>query len=405
MWTYTSCRFYLVVRFSCDYIYFRYDYGIFKQKIVDGWQTEEPDNWLSTGNPWEIVRPEFTKTVQFYGHTEYTEHGAKWVNTVKVLAVPYDTPVPGYKNNVVNVVRLWSAKAEASFHLKFFNDGDYLKAVCDRNVAENISRVLYPNDNMFEGKELRLKQEYFLVSASLQDALRRFKSGQTGSFNATRDTFDEFPNKIAFQLNDTHPALAIPELMRILMDEEGLSWEQAWNITFRTCAYTNHTILPEALERWPASLLEQLLPRILDIIYYINHLFLIDVKRLFPGDELRVKRMSIVEEGALRRINMAHLAIVGSHAVNGVAQIHSEILKSQTFRDFYEMFPGRFQNKTNGITPRRWLLLCNPELASLITQKLGGTWTNHLGELRKLVRPSFHVTIILVVLSSSLVCP
>lgn len=261
----------------------RYDYGIFEQKIVDGWQVEEPDHWLATGNPWEIVRHNFTQTVRFYGKVEYTDSGAKWVNAQTVLAVPYDTPVPGYKNNVVNLIRLWSAKAESSFHLKFFNDGDYLKAVCDRNVAENISRVLYPNDNMFEGKTLRLKQEYFLVSASLQDAIRRYKALQPGACAVTKDVFDEFPNKLAFQLNDTHPALAIPELMRILMDVEELSWEHAWNITFRTCAYTNHTILPEALERWPASLMETLLPRILDIIYYINHLFLIEVKRKFPG--------------------------------------------------------------------------------------------------------------------------
>ena len=307
------------------------------------------------------------------------------MNTHKVLAVPYDTPVPGYKNNVVNVVRLWSAKAEASFHLKFFNDGDYLKAVCDRNSAENISRVLYPNDNMFEGKTLRLKQEYFLVSASLQDSIRRYKSLQMGMFTVTKDAFEEFPNKIAFQLNDTHPALAIPELMRILIDQEGLPWEQAWNIVFRTCAYTNHTILPEALERWPVSLMEELLPRILDIIYYINHLFLIEVRQMFPGDDNRMRRMSIVEEGDQRRINMAHLAIVGSHAINGVAQIHSDILKRTTFRDFYEMFPGRFQNKTNGITPRRWLMLCNPDLTTLITSKLGESWVKHLSELKQLV--------------------
>lgn len=365
---------------------FRYDYGIFEQKIVDGWQIEEPDHWLNNGNPWEIVRHEFAQTVQFYGNVEHTENGVKWLNTQKVLAVPYDTPVPGYQNNVVNVVRLWSAKAEDSFHLKFFNDGDYLKAVCDRNLAENISRVLYPNDNMFQGKTLRLKQEYFLVSASLQDAIRRYKKYlRPGKFVGSTDAFDDFPNKIAFQLNDTHPALAIPELMRLLMDDEGLSWEQAWSITFRTCAYTNHTILPEALERWPVDLMESLLPRILDIIYYINHLFLIEVKRKFPGDEKRLQRMSIVEEGPNKRINMAHLAIIGSHAINGVAVIHSEILKAQTFRDFYDMYPSRFQNKTNGITPRRWLLLCNPELASLITAKLGKNWVNHLGQLRQLV--------------------
>jgi len=306
-----------------------------------------------------------------------------------VLAVPYDSPVAGYKNNVVNVVRLWSAKAPESFHLQFFNVGDYVNAVCDRNDAENISRVLYPNDNMFEGKSLRLRQEYFLVSASLQDAIRRYKASHPGVIEVTRESFQEFPNKLAFQLNDTHPALAIPELMRLLMDVEGLSWEHAWSITTRTCAYTNHTILPEALERWPVDMLENMLPRILEIIYYINHLFLIEIRRHFPGDEDRVRRMSIVEEAEKKQVNMAHLAIVGSHAVNGVAMLHSEILKKQVFRDFYEMFPSRFQNKTNGITPRRWLLMCNPDLASFITEKIGSKWVTHLQELRKLVSEPF----------------
>ncbi|XP_045198011.2 glycogen phosphorylase, muscle form-like [Mercenaria mercenaria] len=363
----------------------RYDYGIFAQKIKDGYQFEEPDQWLKNGNPWEIVRHEYTQKVKFGGRVVHNKGElVKWVDTQDVLALPYDTPVPGYKNNVVNVVRLWSAKAPNSFSLEFFNDGEYIKAVFDRNLAENISRVLYPKDNMFEGKALRLKQEYFLVSASLQDAIRRYKSSQPGVFVCKRESFEEFPNKIAFQLNDTHPALAVPELMRLLMDEEGLTWEQAWNITYRTCAYTNHTVLPEALERWPVELMETLLPRLLEIIYYINHLFLIEVKRHFPNDEDRLKRMSIVEETPLKQINMAHLAIVGSHAVNGVAKIHSEILKRQVFRDFFEMFPGRFQNKTNGITPRRWLLLCNPGLADLITERLGDGWVKHLDQLRKL---------------------
>ncbi|XP_052809454.1 glycogen phosphorylase, muscle form-like [Mya arenaria] len=362
----------------------RYDYGIFAQTMKNGWQVEEPDLWLKDGNPWEIVRHEYTQRVHFFGRVVNTDGRIEWKDTQVVLAVPYDTPVAGYKNNVVNVVRLWSARAPDSFNLQFFNDGDYVKAVCDRNIAENISRVLYPNDNMFEGKTLRLKQEYFLVSASLQDAIRRYKASQPGVVDITRTSFEEFPDKLAFQLNDTHPALAIPELMRLLMDVEGMSWEQAWNITFRTCAYTNHTILPEALERWPTQLLDNLLPRILEIIYYINHLFLIEVRRHFPGDEDRVRRMSIVEESENNQINMAHLAIVGSHAVNGVARIHSDLLKTTVFRDFYEMFPGRFQNKTNGITPRRWLLVCNPDLASLITERLGDGWVNHLGELRQL---------------------
>lgn len=357
------------------------------QKIKDGFQQEEPDLWLKNGNPWEIVRHEYTQKVKFGGklirHKESREN-VQWVDTTDVLAVPYDTPVPGYKNNVVNVVRLWSAKAPNCFSLEFFNDGDYLKAVFDRNSAENISRVLYPKDNMFEGKALRLKQEYFLVSASLQDAIRRYKSSQPGVFVCKRESFDEFPNKLAFQLNDTHPALAIPELMRLLMDE-GLTWEQSWNITSRTCAYTNHTVLPEALERWPVELMEHLLPRLLDIIYYINHLFLIEVRRRFPNDEDRLRRMSIVEESPNKQINMANLAIVGSHAVNGVSKIHSELLKTDVFRDFYEMYPSRFQNKTNGITPRRWLLLCNPDLAQLITYTLGEDWVRHLSMLSELV--------------------
>lgn len=343
---------------------------------------------MRNGNPWEIVRHEYTQTVKFGGKVIRSEDGrVEWVDTHDVLAVPYDTPVPGYQNNVVNVVRLWSAKAPNCFCLEFFNDGEYLKAVFDRNLAENISRVLYPNDNVTVGKTLRLKQEYFLVSASLQDAIRRFKSSQPGEFVHMK-LFDQFPNKLAFQLNDTHPALAVPELMRLLMDDEGLEWDQAWNITHRTCAYTNHTVLPEALERWSVDLMGELLPRLLDIIYYINHMFLIEVKRRFPGDEDRLRRMSIVEESQNKQINMARLAIVGSHAVNGVAKMHSEILKKELFRDFYEMFPGRFQNKTNGITPRRWLLLCNPELADLVTIQLGDVWVKHLTELRNLVSTS-----------------
>lgn len=372
------------------FAFFRYDYGIFAQKIKDGHQFEEPDHWLRNGNPWEIVRHEYTQKVKFGGKVIRSEEGrVEWVGTQDVLAVPYDTPVPGYKNNVVNVVRLWSAKAPNCFSLEFFNEGEYIKAVFDRNLAENISRVLYPNDNVCVGKTLRLKQEYFLVSASLQDAIRRYKSSQPGVNFFTQKWFDQFPNKLAFQLNDTHPALAVPELMRLLMDDEGLEWEQAWNITHRTCAYTNHTVLPEALERWSVDLMEELLPRLLDIIYYINHLFLMEVKRRFPGDEDRLRRMSIVEENPIKQINMARLAIVGSHAVNGVAKIHSDILKKELFRDFYEMFPERFQNKTNGITPRRWLLLCNPDLADLVTSQLGEGWVKHLAELRRLVSTRF----------------
>lgn len=362
----------------------RYEYGIFAQRIVNGEQKEEPDDWLRFGNPWEKARPEFTLPVNFYGHVEDTAEGKKWVNTQVVFALPYDNPIPGYKNNVVNSMRLWSAKSPQDFDLRFFNNGDYIQAVLDRNTAENISRVLYPNDNFFEGKELRLKQEYFMVAATLQDIVRRFKSSKFGSREAVRTSFDSFPDKVAIQLNDTHPSLAIPELMRLLVDVEGLTWEKAWDITTRTCAYTNHTVLPEALERWPTSMLESILPRHLQIIYEINFRHLQEVGNHWPGDNERLRRMSLVEEDGGKRINMAYLSIVGSHAVNGVARIHSEILKRDLFRDFYEMNPEKFQNKTNGITPRRWLLLCNSALADVIAERIGEDWIAHLDQLQQL---------------------
>uniref|UniRef100_A0A6B2E8C8 Alpha-1,4 glucan phosphorylase n=1 Tax=Phlebotomus kandelakii TaxID=1109342 RepID=A0A6B2E8C8_9DIPT len=360
----------------------RYEYGIFAQKIRNGEQVEEPDDWLRYGNPWEKARPEYMIPIYFYGRVVDEPNGRKkWVDTQTVFAMPYDNPIPGYNNNVVNTLRLWSAKSPIDFNLKFFNDGDYIQAVLDRNLAENISRVLYPNDNFFEGKELRLKQEYFMVAATLQDIIRRYKSSKFGSRAAVRTNFDAFPEKVAIQLNDTHPSLAIPELMRILVDVEGLSWEKAWDVTVRTCAYTNHTVLPEALERWPVSMLESILPRHLQIIYHINFLHLQAVEKRYPGDMDRLKRMSLVEEEGEKRINMAHLSIVGSHAVNGVAQIHSDILKADIFKLFYEMDPHKFQNKTNGITPRRWLLLCNPGLSDLISQKIGDEWPVHLNQL------------------------
>uniref|UniRef100_A0A336K387 Alpha-1,4 glucan phosphorylase n=1 Tax=Culicoides sonorensis TaxID=179676 RepID=A0A336K387_CULSO len=362
----------------------RYEYGIFAQKIQNGEQVEKPDDWLRYGNPWEKARPEFMLPINFYGRVIDTPEGKKWVDTQIVFAMPYDNPIPGYKNNVVNTLRLWSAKSPIDFNLKFFNDGDYIQAVLDRNLAENISRVLYPNDNFFEGKELRLKQEYFMCAATLQDIVRRYKSSKFGSREAVRTHFDHFPDKVAIQLNDTHPSLAIPELMRIFLDEEHLTWEKAWDIVVRTCAYTNHTVLPEALERWPTSLLESILPRHLEIIYHINFLHLEEVKKKFPGDMDRLRRMSLVEEYGEKKINMANLSIVGSHAVNGVAAIHSEIIKQDLFKDFYEMFPERFQNKTNGITPRRWLLLCNPGLADIISDKIGEEWPVHLDQLANL---------------------
>ncbi|XP_059843880.1 glycogen phosphorylase, liver form [Hypanus sabinus] len=362
----------------------RYEYGIFNQKIKDGWQVEEPDHWLQLGNPWEKARPEYVLPIHFYGYVQHTRDGTKWIDTEVVLAIPYDTPVPGYLNNTVNTLRLWSAKAPNDFHLHHFNVGDYIQAVLDRNIAENISRVLYPNDNFFEGKELRLKQEYFVVAASLQDIIRRFKSSKFGCKDNIRICYDSFADKVAIQLNDTHPALAIPELMRILLDLEELDWDQAWTITKSTFAYTNHTVLPEALERWPVHLFEKLLPRHMEIIYEINRRHLEKIKNRYPGDDQRLTRMSLIEEGTEKKINMAHLCIVGSHAVNGVAKIHSNLIKEQVFKDFSDIEPEKFQNKTNGITPRRWLLLCNPSLAALIAEKIGPGYIKELSKLQKL---------------------
>ncbi|XP_049599281.1 glycogen phosphorylase, muscle form [Syngnathus scovelli] len=362
----------------------RYEFGIFNQKIVNGWQVEEADDWLRYGNAWEKARPEYMRPVHFYGKTEHHPDGVKWVDTQVVLALPYDTPVPGYRNNVVNTMRLWSAKAPCEFNLKDFNVGGYIQAVLDRNLAENISRVLYPNDNFFEGKELRLKQEYFVVSATLQDIIRRFKVSKFGSREIARTDFSKLPDKVAIQLNDTHPAMAIPELMRVLVDEEKLTWDKAWDVCVRTCAYTNHTVLPEALERWPVDLFAHLLPRHLEIIFEINRRHLENVAAKFPGDNERLARMSLVEEGGQKRINMAHLCIVGSHAVNGVAQIHSDILKATVFKDFYEMEPHKFQNKTNGITPRRWLVMCNPGLAEVIAERIGEDFIRDLDQLQRL---------------------
>lgn len=363
----------------------RYDYGIFKQSIRNNQQVEEPDDWLRFGNPWEKARPEYMLPVNFYGRVEKDSNGrSRWVDTQTVFAMPYDTPVPGFRNNVVNTLRLWSAKAENHFNLTFFNDGDYIQAVMDRNNSENITRVLYPNDNFFEGKELRLKQQYFLVAATLQDIVRRYKASKYGSRESVRQTFENFPEKVAIQLNDTHPSIGIPELMRMLVDLEGIPFDRAFDICTRTFGYTNHTLLPEALERWPVSLMERLLPRHLEIIYEINQKFMDTVNKRWPGDFDRMRRMSCVEEYGEKKINMAHLCIVSSHAINGVAALHSDLLKKDTFKDFYEMFPERFQNKTNGITPRRWLLLCNPSLADVICDKIGEDWITDLYQLTKL---------------------
>uniref|UniRef100_A0A8B9L306 Alpha-1,4 glucan phosphorylase n=1 Tax=Astyanax mexicanus TaxID=7994 RepID=A0A8B9L306_ASTMX len=331
----------------------RYEFGIFNQKIVNGWQIEEADDWLRYGNPWEKARPEYMRPVHFYGRVEHHPDGVKWVDTQVVLALPYDTPVPGYRNNIVNTMRLWSAKAPCEFNLKDFNVGGYIQAVLDRNLAENISRVLYPNDNFFEGKELRLKQEYFVVAATLQDIIRRFKASKFGSTEVVRMDLDKLPDKVAIQLNDTHPAMAIPELMRILVDEEKLTWEKAWDITVRTCAYTNHTVLPEALERWPVDLFQNLLPRHLEIIYEINRRHLERISSLYPGDSDRMRRMSLIEEGGQKKINMAHLCIVGSHAVNGVARIHSDIIKNTVKKLLQLMVLSYFVRDV-----KRHLLIC-----------------------------------------------
>jgi starch phosphorylase len=363
----------------------RYDYGIFFQKIINGYQVETPDAWLRYGNPWEIERPEFLYPVKFYGQVrEYVdERGGgrhEWVDTRDIMALAFDTPIPGYRNNTVNTMRLWSAKSSREFDLEYFNHGDYEKAVADKARSETISKVLYPNDNVFIGKELRLRQEYFFVSATLQDVMRRYAKTHPPGHK-----FRDFADKVAIQLNDTHPAIGIPELMRILLDGEGLCWEDAWDITVRIFAYTNHTVLPEALEKWPVSLLERVLPRHIRIIYEINRRFLEEVSLRFPGDTTRQREMSIIEEGPEKRINMAHLAIVGSHSVNGVSALHSDILKMEIFRHFHEMWPGKFNNKTNGVTQRRWLKLCNESLSELIVSAIGERWVTDLYELRKLI--------------------
>ena len=359
----------------------RYEYGMFNQRIENGWQVEHPDNWLRYGNPWEFARPEVLYPVKFHGRVvEYiSEHGSlrhHWVETEDVMAMAYDTPIPGYGASAVNNMRLWSAKASRDFDLQYFNEGNYIKAVEDKNQSENLSKVLYPDDTTAMGRELRLKQQYFFVSASLQDMLYRF--------NKFHQNYDELPDKVAIQLNDTHPSVAIPELMRILMDLHHLDWDRAWHITTRVFSYTNHTLMPEALETWPVSLFETILPRHLQIIYEINHRFLTEVRHRNPGDNEMLQRMSIVDEKNGRRIRMAHLAIIGSHRVNGVAQIHTDLMRQTIFRDFDQFYPGRIINITNGITPRRWLNLSNPGLAELITRYIGNGWVTDLSQLAKL---------------------
>ncbi|ALC18250.1 glycogen/starch/alpha-glucan phosphorylase [Desulfuromonas soudanensis] len=360
----------------------RYEYGMFRQEIVDGHQVEEPDHWLRAGNPWEIERPEYTQRIHFGGRSEfYRDHAGalrgRWVGTSDVLAVPYDLPVPGFQNGTVNTLRLWKAAATDEFDLGEFNAGFYPESVAAKNVAELITLVLYPNDSSENGKELRLHQQYFLASASLQDVLARW-IGTHG-----RD-FSTFAEKNVFQLNDTHPSCCVPELIRLLMDEHALSWDEAWEIVRRTMAYTNHTLLPEALEKWPVRIFRQFLPRLLEIIYEINARFLEEVARRWPGDRERQRRMSLIEEGDEPKVRMAYLAIVGSFSVNGVAALHSRLLQEGLFRDFFELWPEKFNNKTNGVTPRRWLAWCNPGLRGLLNETIGEGWVADLEELRRL---------------------
>src|SRR5262249_31319170 len=351
---------------------------------------EVPDGWLRHGNPWEMARSGDRFRVQFFGrvHRFTNERGRlthDWVDTKDVLATPFDTPIPGYGMHTVNTLRLWGARAVQEFNLEEFNEGDYVGAIEARARSENICRVLYPNDNVFVGRELRLAQEYFFVSATLQDILRRYKKRyEMHDRPLGLRTFDRFADKVAIQLNDTHPALAIPELMRVLVDVEQLAWDEAWEITTRTFGYTNHTVMPEALERWPLSLLGSMLPRHLEIIYEINARFLGVVRERLPSPDETARRLSLIEEDGERRVRMAHLAIVGSHAVNGVARLHTDILKSRVFPEFHELWPGKFRNKTNGITQRRWLLKCNPELAQVISGAVGDGWITDLSRLEAL---------------------
>ncbi|MHB1215583.1 MAG: glycogen/starch/alpha-glucan phosphorylase [Thiobacillus sp.] len=359
-----------------------YEYGMFRQHIENGYQIEDPDNWLRDGNPWEIERAEYTCRVPFGGHTEHFHDKtgnprARWSNTNDVLAIPYDMPISGYRNQVVNTLRLWKSAATDEFDLSEFNAGSYSEAVQSKNHAEHISMVLYPNDTSENGKELRLRQQYFLASASLQDALRQWRTA--GNSDLTK-----FAEHNVFQMNDTHPSIAVAELMRLLLDHEGMLWDAAWAITSKCMAYTNHTLLPEALERWPVALFERLLPRPLEIIYEINARFLREVSVKWPGDIDRRRRMSIIEEGAERHVRMAWLAIVGSFSVNGVAALHSRLLQEGLFRDFVDMWPDKFNNKTNGVTPRRWVAHANPGMTALISSKIGEDWIADLSHLEKL---------------------
>ena len=356
----------------------RYEYGIFKQTVRDGWQHEQPDHWLARPDPWEVARPD--EAVEVRLACSFDIHAGA-LRTVQgrpstLIGIPYDRPVVGYGGRTINTLRLWSAATPDYFDFQQFSGGDFVGALAETLTAETLTRVLYPDDSTTEGKGLRFLQQYFLVACTLADAIRRFR--------AAGNDWSALPDKVAMQLNDTHPTLAVPELMRILLDEAKLGWDQAWDLTQRTLAYTNHTLLPEALEKWPLPWFEMMLPRQLEIIYEINRRFLDDVRTRFPGDDGRVARVSLIEEGQPKQIRMAHLAIVGSHSTNGVAAIHSELLKRTVVPDFAALFPGRFNNKTNGVTQRRFLLLANPPLATVITDAIGDGWIVDLDQLQKL---------------------
>ena len=359
----------------------RYEFGIFTQSFREGWQVETPDEWLLLDNPWEFPQPDNQVEVKFAGHTESTidENGKKtvtWIPDYTIMGQPYHTLVPGYDTTTVNMLRLWRARASQEFDFQLFDIGDYERSVEAKVLSENISKVLYPNDSTEQGQKLRLKQQYFFVACSLKDIIRRF--------HLKNSDWDTFPDKVAIQLNDTHPVIAIPELMRLLMDEYGLEWEHAWRITQKTFGYTCHTLMPEALEKWSVGLMQYLLPRHMGIIYEINHRFLMEVRKRFPNDESRVSRMSLIEEGTEQRVRMANLAAVGSFSINGVAKLQSDLLKERVLYDFYELWPEKFNNKTNGVTPRRFMRMANPKLSSLITAKIGNGWINNLEQLEQL---------------------
>jgi starch phosphorylase len=359
----------------------RYEFGIFDQEIRDGWQVEITDKWLQYGNPWELARPEAAVQVELGGHTEsykdnQDQYRVHWVPGHVIKGIPYDTPILGYKVNTANTMRLWRAEAADSFNFQRFNVGDYYGAVNEKVASENLTKVLYPNDEQLQGKELRLTQQFFFVSCSLQDMIRLHLAEQP--------SLDNFHEHFAIQLNDTHPAISVAELTRLLVDKHFFDWDKAWNITQKSLGYTNHTLLPEALEKWPLSLFGSLLPRHLEIIYEINQRFLDEVRIRYPGDGDKLARLSLIDESGEKYVRMAHLACVGSHAINGVAALHSELLKETILKDFYELWPEKFSNKTNGVTPRRWLLLSNPRLSQLITEKIGENWVKNLYELKQL---------------------